>query len=650
MAPSLAKQLFLSAFFVIFIASSFAQRDATLLEHPGRIRIQPVKAFNSKERETNLCITPDGNTMLFMSLRGQRPWSKMDYMDFQGQMVADGDIWYSTKSGGKWQEPQSLPYGINTSKGEDEPIVSPDGQTIYFQSWNDMWELTKGPYYYTTLSTETGDWGLKEPLGGGIHQFFAENIEMRATDGMSISPDGQTFLVACGQEYGGPMDIYISHKKRLGWSYLRKLAISTDADERSLFIAADGKTLYFASEGYGGFGGLDIFKIQLHDDGTLGEVINLGEPINTPDDDYGFILSGDGKEGYFIRDGDIYFADLTDADPRIRPGTQHTYFGTLRDAKTGAGIRGEVVLLDMYTKKVVQRIPTDARGDFRVILDNKDQQLLQIAKAPGHENARERLHIEGLSYANLYESEFSLQPFEQTTPVSPPLATQEKPTPPKPKAKLQGMGSVEADNVTLETGDVNDITGMEIPENYYDFTGVAKNNLVLLIDNSASMKQSARLPILKEAFLRMGTYMRVDDQVTIIAYNNEVQVHAEAVSATQSDEIDAAIRAVSAYGGTRGKKGLRQAYRLAEKHFIPGGNNRIILATDGVFRMEDLANIAAPYRDRIRLSVFSFGKIGPDRRKMFDEVAEAGGGNHQNITRKNIDINLLKEAKAVKKP
>ena len=87
--------------------------------------------------------------------------------------------------------------------------------------------------------------------------------------------------------------------------------LSTPGEERSVFIAPDGKTLYFASDGYTGFGGLDIYKTQLGPKGKLGPVINLGAGINTPEDEYGFVISENGQEAFLIRKGDIYFVDLT---------------------------------------------------------------------------------------------------------------------------------------------------------------------------------------------------------------------------------------------------------------------------------------------------------------------------------------------------
>jgi len=136
------------------------------------------------------------------------------------------------------------------------------------------------------------------------------------------------------KDYDGNMDIFMSKKKINGsWSRLKKLSLNTSSDERSIFIAADGKTIYFASNGYGGFGGLDIFKTTLDDKGNHGEIINIGKPFNTEKDDYGFIITASGDKAYFVRDGDIYSADLTEANKEIKPFGTKTISGKLSNTE-----------------------------------------------------------------------------------------------------------------------------------------------------------------------------------------------------------------------------------------------------------------------------------------------------------------------------
>ena len=95
-----------------------------------------------------------------------------------------------------------------------------------------------------------------------------------------------------------------------------------------------------------------------------------------------------------------------------------------------------------------------------------------------------------------------------------------------------------------------------------------------------------------------------------------------------------------------GQSGLRRAYDVAANHYVRGGNNRIIMATDGEFSIERLFPIAeANARRKIALSVFSFE--GKNQVKL-QTLAKKGGGNYSKINSNNIEDALLKEAKAVR--
>ncbi|TAG84970.1 MAG: hypothetical protein EAZ20_16235, partial [Bacteroidetes bacterium] len=282
-----------------------------ILKHNIPIQIQNLYTLNSTFKESNICISPDGQYIFFMSLRGGQPWSKGRIQN--GIKSFDGDIWRAKKANKQWEFPIVLGANINTNDGEDEPNISPDGQNVVFQSWGRNWETTGGPYYQSALTGT--QWGTAVGLGGGINQFFnqialmdsqnrsiilGEKENNYATDGATLSADGKIFIVAVGQ-YTGKMDLYISRKNDANvWSYPKRLPISTLGNERSPFLAADGKSLYFASDGYGGWGGLDIHKTTLNDDDTCGEVINVGSPFNTWQDDYGLVLIASGDEAYFV--------------------------------------------------------------------------------------------------------------------------------------------------------------------------------------------------------------------------------------------------------------------------------------------------------------------------------------------------------------
>lgn len=638
-----------------------AQRKATILDHKDRIRISRMDVLNSKYRETNLSITPDGKYLYFMSMRGGKFWSEQ-YMEFRGDSVFDGDIWYSQKVNGQWQKPSSMPFGINTRTGEDEPNVSGDGRTVYYQSWFD-WLYTDGPYY--SVKRTGSQWGNPRGLGGGITEFFKR---FNATDGMSISPDEKTFVAACGHGYEANMDLYISRKTSSGWGYCRQLPINTPYDERSVFIAADGNTLYFASDGYQGFGGLDIYKTTLREDGTVGEVINIGEPFNTPQDDYGFILTGDGLESYFVRNGDIYFADLKDADERIKPGTlvfKHILAGTVRDSVSWKGISSDILILDAKSKRLVRKIKTDAAGKYHVELPNMSRTYDVMAIKDGYPKGKRRVQTEQTAYQrDPYTANFILsqerdatQPAATTRPPiasnqpkpKPPVEEQPKPEPPKPKPNLTEIKPKE--NAPLpQVGKQPDKIDPVATNEMYSFDGVAENNLILLLDVSASMKKPEKLTLLKNSFGKMLDHMRPEDQISIITYSGDVKVVLDGVSAIKRQQIMTTIENLRGGGSTQGRGALRRAYRVAMDNHISGGNNRIVMATDGYFDVPELYSIAEKNAaDGISLSVFSFGKLKDSKHEELEVLAGKGKGNYAAVTKANVDEVLLREAKAVRK-
>lgn len=663
------KQGFLLLMVLLTVVPLQGQRSATILDHQDRIRISPVRALNSSYRETNLSISPDGKYLYFMSLRGQQEWSN-SFMTFQGDSVYDGDIWCSQRVNGEWQRPKALPYGVNTATGEDEPVVSADGKRVYFQSWNYIWDRTGGPYYVSEI--QGNSWSRPTGLGGGITEFFGV---VQASDGMTISPDERTFIVAAGPGYDTPMDIFISKKGSYGWTYCKKLALSTSGDERSVFLAPDGKTFYFASSGYDGYGGMDIYKTILNPDGTFGEVINVGEPFNTPEDDYGFILTGDGMEAYFVRNGDIYFADLQDADDRIRPEVPeilHVLQGTVRDSVSWAGVPAQILLMDARTKRLVKKINTSPSGAYRIELPNKSRVYDQLVIAERYPQKARRLTIDQKAYSETITANFLVANPERaespaivtatpppSTPGPSPQANQRPIQPPvtqpEPEPAVPAITQIEARPQTPDySAPSPTITPppVSLPQNEdpYSFDGVAENNLILLLDVSASMRRPEKLPLLKTSLQKMLTHMRPEDQISIIVYSGSAEVIVEAVSASQITTIENAISNLSSSGGTKGKAALRKAYTLARRHYIASGNNRIIMATDGYFDVPDLFNLVESAReDNVTLSVFSFGNLAQRKIDDLTELAGKGGGNYQMINEANIDAALLSEAKAVRR-
>jgi hypothetical protein len=391
-----------------FVETSKAQpkRPAMMLTNPDTLVVNPLPQLNSKCRETNICISPDGKWMLFMSDRPSS-WSTKDYAGVKGRY--DGDIWFSFRSGigGQWQQAMNIGRSINTPMGEDEPNISPEAQTLYFQSWRPKWDSTEGPYYYAELH------GLKlgkvRGMGSGIAQFFRDTHF--ATDGATLSSDGKLFIVASGKEYLGAMDIYISRKQENGeWAYPIALSINTPYDERSPFLAADGRTLYFGSTGYEGLGRMDIYKTVMQDDGIWSDPINIGAPFNTQGDDYGFVVTASGSDVYLVHDGDICFVDTRSVVAAFKPIPTIILMGKVRDRTTQHPIETEIKLVDAKTKRTITTARSNSTtGDYLFVLQRGKKYNLVVA-AEGYFSYSKSLSIPGKTQSSEYRHDIDLQP------------------------------------------------------------------------------------------------------------------------------------------------------------------------------------------------------------------------------------------------
>ena len=171
------------------------------------------------------------------------------------------------------------------------------------------------------------------------------------------------------------------------------------------------------------------------------------------------------------------------------------------------------------------------------------------------------------------------------------------------------------------------------------------NNIVFLIDVSGSMNQPDRLPLVIESMSLLIDQLGGNDRISIVTYAGKEQVLADSIPGSNHSELKSIIRNLSAGGSTAGAQALRQAYSLASKNFIEGGNNRIILATDGDFNVgessvADLTRLVETERDRgIFISVLGYG-MGNLKDNMMESIANNGNGNY-------AYIDTLQEAKKV---
>ncbi len=156
-------------------------------------------------------------------------------------------------------------------------------------------------------------------------------------------------------------------------------------------------------------------------------------------------------------------------------------------------------------------------------------------------------------------------------------------------------------------------------------------NLVFLLDVSGSMNEPDKLPLLQAAFRLLVTSLSPDDTVSIVTYAGDAGTVLEPTKVSERDKILRAIDTLTPGGSTAGEAGIREAYRLAEKSFVKGGVNRVMLATDGDFNVgqsddADLKRIIEDKRESgVFLSVFGFGR-GNLNDQMMQTIAQNGNG------------------------
>lgn len=162
------------------------------------------------------------------------------------------------------------------------------------------------------------------------------------------------------------------------------------------------------------------------------------------------------------------------------------------------------------------------------------------------------------------------------------------------------------------------------------------NNIVFLLDVSGSMDEPNKLPLLAESFALLVEQLDEDDRVSIVTYAGDNRVVADSVPGSEHGVLVDHLRSLRAGGSTGGAAGLATAYELAEKNFVRGGNNRVILATDGDFNVgpsspEELTSlIEAERRSGVYVSVLGFGMYNLKDTTM-EAIADHGNGNYAYI-------------------
>jgi Ca-activated chloride channel homolog len=173
---------------------------------------------------------------------------------------------------------------------------------------------------------------------------------------------------------------------------------------------------------------------------------------------------------------------------------------------------------------------------------------------------------------------------------------------------------------------------LQVSAKKVDLEKVPASNLVFLIDVSGSMDMPNRLPLLKSAFKLLVNNLRDKDTVSIVVYGSTVGIMLPPTSGKEKEKINKVIEDLNPAGATPGESGIRTAYRVAKAQFIKGGNNRVILATDGDFNVgqnseEELENLITQHQQSgIYLTCLGVG-MGNYKDSKLEVLSRKGNGN-----------------------
>ncbi len=273
---------FIFAFvFIVFTQQADAQNE------PKAENLGPN--INTQYTELRPVISPDGKTLFFI---------REGHPENMGQ-GADQDVWFSTlQSDGSWSIAKNIGKPISNTSNNAAQSITPDGNTLLLSNrYNSDGSVTQG----ASISHRIVDgWSFPQPID--IKNF---NNKSKYVD-FCLANDGREILMAIESDSTiGERDIYVSFLSNDGsWTTPMDCGpeLNTTSKDASPFLASDGVTLYFASDGYGGYGGRDIFVSHRLDDSWKhwSKPVNMGPQINGPGFDAYYSLTAKGDYAYFV--------------------------------------------------------------------------------------------------------------------------------------------------------------------------------------------------------------------------------------------------------------------------------------------------------------------------------------------------------------
>ena len=420
-------------------------------KNPTRYEVRRMDKFNSRRGEFSPMLAGDKYDQLyFASSRSKDKDAKVSAITGQNN---NNLFLVKQDEKGAWLAPVELEDEVNTEYDEGTPSFSPDGNTMYYTYCA---QDPEGPrtaeIYISTRSS--AKWGK------GTRATIVKD-SVTALGHPSISPDGK-YLYFVSDAVGGfgGKDIFRARVAGNDFGPMENLGeeINTPGDEMFPYVR-DSVTLYFASNGHPGMGGLDLFKATQDSTGKW-NVENLGAPINSMADDFGITFAGKEERGFFC-------SNRNDAR-----GYDHIY--SFERPTITIFIEGIVNDVDEYpiedaTVRIVGKdglnvkVPVKKDGTYRVELE-RDIRYVMMASARGYLNQNYELHTGPEEKNETYIVDFFLSPISKPVVIDNIFYDFDKATlRPESKKALDEMIKMLNDNpnVTIELGAHTDRKGTD---------------------------------------------------------------------------------------------------------------------------------------------------------------------------------------------
>lgn len=339
--------------------------------NPVPFNPQKIPGVSSADREMMPYLTHDGHTMYY--LREAAPDKGRSSFYAPALAKKTWMLYQSLRRDTVFSAGEVLPPPFNRYDGEGSVCLTADGRELYYS----VMRMTARGYanvdiYWSHLQSD-GSWSDVASVGNTV------NGENSWESQPSVTPDGQWLYFASNRKGGlGGTDIWRSHRNADGtWGRAENLgsAVNTPLNEKCPFIHADGKTLYFASNGWQGFGGYDMYFIRIGDT-YLQCPTNLGLPLNSEKDDICMGVVADGRNAYYAQD-DIYRFELY---PAARPEAMRHIQACITDDQ-GHPLQGRITVQRPDADDMVYRC--DRNGTTALMLSLKNNNVV-VAQCDGY--------------------------------------------------------------------------------------------------------------------------------------------------------------------------------------------------------------------------------------------------------------------------